>query len=129
MSDEIHIPESAQLDSEIHHRHMVQLFMGAGLVLVALLATALYITYTKSVWPFKPLSTDIPKGEEMVEVPVEIKSVEDRLTELNGSNVNTEPSSGTTTAARRAEMATAPTVQATAESNAKMDARLKELSR
>lgn len=131
MSDEIHIPEAAKLESEhIHHKHMVQLFFGAALVLIALCATALYITYSYSVWPFRPLSIEMPKGDDTPVNTVPPKTIEERLAELEAM---TSKLASTTDMKkmeeRRKAMPSNPIVQEKTSSESAINARLKELEK
>ena len=131
MGEEIHIPESAKLEYQhVHHRHMVQLFFGAAFVLIALCATALYITYSYSVWPFKPLSIEVPNGDAASTETVPPKTIEERLAELEAVTAQLSTSSDPKKIEeRRNEMQTKAIVQDKASSEAAINTRLEELSR
>lgn len=104
---------------------MVELIFGAAFVLIALCATALYITYSYSVWPFKPLSIEVPvnRAPENVVPP---KTIEERLAELGGDTTATT-SDPKQIQARRAEISAQAPQQNNSASKAAIQERLDEL--
>ena len=128
-NEKIHIPETAQVAYDhIHKRHMVQLFFGAVLVLIVLFVTALYIAYTRSVWPFTPLSVEPTLIEEQI-VVTPPKTVEERIAEFNGSGTLVATTSDPKMIEqRRKEIPHKPIIQNSIEAEAVYEARVAEFT-